>query len=85
MIENIAEEVESPFTVKNDLSCKILSASELFVGVDAASRTEFMFLEICYNADKFLLGVLYNPPREDCAEKLEQKLFEHSLRYQNIV
>lgn len=70
---------------KNDLMCKVISVSELFVGVGSCDCTEFLFAEICFNGEKFLLGVFYNPPRGDCAEKIEQKLEELSLHYHNVI
>lgn len=67
------------------LKCKTLSASEIFVGVGNMSRTEFMFLEIAYNSNKFLLGVCYNLPQSDCAGILFDKLSDLSMNYQNIL
>lgn len=53
------------------------------VGNGHMSRTEFMFLEIMHNYDKFLLCVCYNPPGTDCSELLFDKLGDLSLQYRN--
>lgn len=70
---------------KKFLKCNLLSASKILDGDGNMSRTEYMFLEIVHNSDKFLLGVCYNPPRVDCSEILFDKLCDFSMNYQNIL
>lgn len=70
---------------RSNLNCKKVSASDLFVGLGDACNTEFLFVEVSTGADKFLLGIFYNPPRVDCCELIFQQLSDHILKYKNIV
>lgn len=69
---------------KNDLRCRVIAASDLS-DADEGDVTEYVFAEVSFNHNKFLLGVVYNPPRNDCSEIIEQKMAELSLHYQNVV
>lgn len=69
---------------KNNLHCRVIAVNEMTEEFND-NRTEFLFIEISLNYSKFLLGVFYNPPRNDCSELLEQKMTELCLRYENVV
>lgn len=70
---------------KMDIDCRIISGSNLLAGQPDGDRTEYLFIEVRANGEKFLLGVIYSPPEEDCSNILEQRLAEMSLGYKNIV
>lgn len=71
--------------LKNDINYKLVSQSELLPGIDYSCLTEYLFIEVKHNNDKFLLGVFYNPPDSDCSDVLFDKLSELSVRYINTV
>lgn len=58
---------------KKNLKCKIVIASNQSVIPPNSECTEYLFIEVRCNNDKFLLGVYYNPPRVDCSETLDRK------------
>lgn len=70
---------------KSDLSCQIISASILSADSDEMDRTEYLFVEVRINNDKFLLGLFYSPPNSDCSYMLEEKLSEISLNYTSVI
>lgn len=70
---------------KKYLKCKILSHSNFSNILGNENRTEFMFVEVQHRNSKFLLGTVYNPPRNDCSEILYNQLDVLSLSYTNMV
>ncbi|XP_058833430.1 uncharacterized protein LOC131691217 [Topomyia yanbarensis] len=67
------------------LDCKVIAGSGNHAGQGDGDRTEYLFIEVRVNNDKFLLGVVYSPPEIDCSNILDQKLSELSLDYEKIV
>ena len=59
---------------KSDLICKIVSASNFLNSSENVNRTEYLFVEVRVNHQKFLLGLFYCPPGVDCSGILDQKL-----------
>lgn len=70
---------------KSDLICKIVSASNFLNSSENVNRTEYLFVEVRVNHQKFLLGLFYCPPGVDCSGILDQKLSELSLTYSNTI
>lgn len=70
---------------RNGITCALLSKSELYVGMGHINITEFLFLEIRFKHEKFLLGVVYNPPRNDCSEIMFRKLSDFALHYSKTI
>lgn len=70
---------------RDNLGCKTVSASDLSVRSGNACTTEFLFVEISSGANKFLIGIFYNPPRVDCSDIIYEKLSEYVLKYRHIV
>lgn len=70
---------------RNDIVCSVVSQSELTVAMDDSNTTEYLFLEVVYKQNKFLLGTFYNPPRRGCSEMLFEKLSTLALFYRNTV
>lgn len=66
---------------KNDLRCKAVSRSEFSMEVDNINRVEYLFVEVCYSSEKFLLGIIYNPPRNDCSSVIYDQLLDLYLNY----
>lgn len=70
---------------KSDLNCKIIAASDLYADPIPMDRTEYLFVEVRINDDKFLVGTFYSPPDSDCSSMLEEKLSELSLNYTSTI
>lgn len=59
----------------------MLSRSEFTTLIDNFNRVEYIFLEVSYGNEKFLLGAVYNPPRNDCSEIIYERLQESFVNY----
>lgn len=65
--------------VKNTIQCKLITKSKL------GEKVEFLFLELCNNNEKLLLGNVYRPNKNINTEALFLELSNISVGYENIL
>ncbi|KAL1375226.1 hypothetical protein pipiens_017617 [Culex pipiens pipiens] len=67
---------------RDSMSCTKIFNTELTP--ESADKTECLALEFRLNGLKVLLVVVYNPPDNNCASFLEEKLTSLTLRYESV-